>query len=264
MPKPNPDSHQNARSAGDRPPKASPAGAFQPGPLGPHALPPQSLSPEPDAPAVGADDDASHPDSVVWWVQRLCSGDERAASEIWDRFFQRLAAEAKSQLSNRQLRVSDQDDLASGVLAALCDAAVNGRLPKLDSSEDIWRMLLAWMRNDVIDHVRHNNRQKRGDGKVRGDSIFAGQSGSAGFDQFMTDVPTPQTVVELKLAWCEFVETLRDDKLRHIATSLVRGKTRKEIAEQLGVTSRTVDRKVDLMYQLWHERTGNRSGSDGR
>ena len=198
----------------------------------------------------------SLPDSTVWWYNKLEAGDPHAAAAIWDRYFKSLVEFAQRRLNNRQKRVEDGDDLASKVLMALIEAANNNKLPKLDSSEDIWRMLLAWMNHDLIDHVRSLNRAKRGGGRVRGDSVFARlNKGPQGFDQIASGEASIQAVCELEEAWEVFCESLQDPTLSLIARRLIEGRTREEIAEELNKCKRTIARKIELIRNIWRERT---------
>jgi RNA polymerase sigma factor (sigma-70 family) len=200
--------------------------------------------------------DSVEADSVVVLFRKLSDGDESASQELWNRFFQRLATEARSQLNNQQRRVMDEDDLAAGVLHSLCVAAANSKLPAIRTRDDLWRMLLSWIRNDVLDHIRGYNRQKRGGGLVRGDSVFAkmGDRNAGGFDEIMAPESACQALIDLQDAWQHFSESLQDKQLRSIALRVLEGMTTEKIAEEINVSPRTIERKIQLIHQLWSER----------
>jgi DNA-directed RNA polymerase specialized sigma24 family protein len=195
-------------------------------------------------------------DSVVVLFQRLSQGDEQALHELWNRFFQRLAAEARSKLNNQQRRVMDEDDLAANVLHSLCVAAENSTLPAIRTRDDLWRMLLSWIRHDVLDHIRFHNREKRGGGLVRGDSVFAktGSEKTYSFDDIMAPDSASQALIDLQEAWQHFSQSLQDEQLRLIALRALEGATPEKIAEEVSVSPRTIERKIQMIRQLWSER----------
>ncbi|TWU48565.1 RNA polymerase sigma factor [Rubripirellula tenax] len=187
-------------------------------------------------------------DSITVWFDQLRQGDPAAAAKLWDRLFQRLAEVARSQLSNR--RVSDEEDIAAGVLTTLCNAADRGALPSIDSRDDLWRMLMSWTKNDCIDQGRNDARAKRGGGKVRGDSVFDGSS-DAGFDLIADISPSPQTLAEMDEQLQRMLMKLGDPMLSEIAVAKMEGYSNEELATRYEVTIRTIERKLGMIRRRW-------------
>lgn len=192
------------------------------------------MSPSDDAP------------SVTVWFDRLRDGDPDAAAALWDRFFGRLVAFARGQLGDRHRRVADEEDIAAEVMAGLCEAADRGALPAIDNRDDLWRMLLCWTRRGVIDHVRHQTRAKRGGGDVRGDSIADG-----GLDRFADDWPAADTLAEMDERLADLLGRLPSETLRTIAVRRLHGWSTREIAEQLDLSPRTIERKLAIVRAHW-------------
>src|SRR5262249_58405136 len=94
----------------------------------------------------------------------------------------------------------------------------------------------------VIDEKRRATGQKRGGGAVRGESAFDDPDGG-GLDQFMADGPTPEVLAALAEEHALLLAVL-DDPLRLVALRKLEGFTNEEIADQLGVTCRSVERKL--------------------
>ena len=188
--------------------------------------------------------------SVTWWIQNLKEGDEQAAQELWQRYFQRMAALARQRLGNDGRRVQDEHDIAICVFKSLCEGAGRGDLAGLDGRDDLWRLLATITVRKVTQHVRHESRQKRGGGQVRGDSIFDADA-AGGFDEFASAEPTPEFLHELAEEHQRLLAALDDDTLRQIAGWKLEGWTGQEIAEKLGLTRRSVERKLERIRELW-------------
>ncbi|XZE52256.1 ECF-type sigma factor [Planctomycetaceae bacterium SH139] len=189
------------------------------------------------------------PASITVCFEQLRLGDSVAAEKLWHRFFERLVVYARSQMQHANRRVSDEEDIACGVMAALCDRAEKGQLPDIDNRADLWHLLLSWTRHDIIDHVRKENRLKRGGGKVRGDSVFLAGPGT--WSTLLDNSPSPSLIAEMEEQYSRLLTRLPDPILRRIAADKMRGVTNSELARELEVSKRTVERKIDLIRKYW-------------
>ena len=132
-------------------------------------------------------------ESVTVWIENLKQDDSQAAGELWSRYFDRLVRLARRKLGDWPRRVADEEDVAVSVFSALCSGAAAGRFTQLQNRDDLWRLLVAISAMKVVDLMRHEGREKRGGGRVRGHSIFHRQDSlPQDFDGFMRDDPTPQ------------------------------------------------------------------------
>ena len=187
--------------------------------------------------------------SVTWWIQELKQGDEQAAHELWQRYFQRMAALARQRLGENGRRVQDEDDVAIKVFKSLCEGAGRGDFAALDGRDDLWRLLATITSRKVAQHFRHEGRQKRGGGQVRGDSIL--DSGEDGLKAIASVEPTPEFLHELADEHQRLLALLDDGMLRNIAVWKLEAWTGREIAEKLGITRRSVERKLERIRELW-------------
>ena len=187
--------------------------------------------------------------SVTWWIQELKQGDEQAAHELWQRYFRRLAALARQRLGDHGRRVQDEDDVAIKVFKSLCEGAGRGDFAALDGRDDLWRLLATITSRKVAQHFRHEGRQKRGGGQVRGDSIL--DSGEDGLKAIASVEPTPEFLHELADEHQRLLALLDDGMLRNIAVWKLEAWTGREIAEKLGITRRSVERKLERIRELW-------------
>jgi len=187
-------------------------------------------------------------------ISDLKAGDEEAASELWSLYFDKLVRLARSRLGSNARRVADEEDVALSVLKSLCVGAARGRFQDLTDRDDLWALLLTITRRKSTAQMRHNGRQKRGGGKVRGESVFfrTGESSfSAGINEIIGEEPTPSMLAALNEQHRRLLEMLHDDTLREMALLRLEGYTTEEIAEKQGVTSRTVRRKLNLIRNTW-------------
>ncbi len=189
------------------------------------------------------------PQSITILFQQLRDGDPDSAHRLWERFFQRLVTYARSEMQHANRRVSDEEDIACGVMTALCRSADLQQLPEIDNREDLWNLLLAWTRHDIVDQVRKENRLKRGGGMVRGDSVFAATpDGSA---DLIDSSPAPDLVAEMQEQYERLLERLPDDLLKSIAVDKMHGANNSRLAEKLSVSTRTIERKLELIRKFW-------------
>lgn len=203
-------------------------------------------------------DDASEPGSasVSLWFSDLQEGDPRAADKLWDRYFHRLVALARTRLGETPRRVADEEDVAVSVFQSLCQRAEGGQFDQVRDRDDLWRLIATITARKVIDQQRADLAQKRGGGKVRGESIVA-RAGALdsmtdpGMDMFSGDEPTPAFLTQLAEEYEVLLEQLGDETLRKVACWKMEGLENDEIAEELGRSERSVRRKLEIIRAEW-------------
>ncbi|OYW15066.1 MAG: hypothetical protein B7Z55_15300, partial [Planctomycetales bacterium 12-60-4] len=77
------------------------------------------------------------------------------------------------------------------------------------------------------------------------DSMFGAPSALASKD------PPPDLAVMMEDEHSRLMQQLRDDLLRQVAHLRLVGLTNEEIATELGISTRTVIRKLNLIRELW-------------
>ena len=76
-------------------------------------------------------------DSITRWIGNLKQGDDEAALQLWERYFQRLVQLARHKLGTTPRRVADEEDVALSVFRRLCDGAQDGRFEQLTDRDDL-------------------------------------------------------------------------------------------------------------------------------
>ena len=197
------------------------------------------------------DDDAS----VTRLYLELRDGREEAATDLWQLCCQALVREARRQLRPNERRASDEEDVALAVFYELCQAAGDGRLSEDLRREDLTKLLRHFTRQETLDQRRHAQRAKRGGGVVRGESVFAfgsdESSGRIGFQTIPSREPSPELIVQLDDQLQRLLTSLDDDCLRQVARCVLAGDSRQETAAKLGLSLRSIERKVALIRDAW-------------
>lgn len=194
--------------------------------------------------------------SITALIERVQEGDHEAAQLLWQRYYPRMVALARQKLKGFSPRVADEEDAALSAFNTFCDGAAKGRFPDLKNRDELWALFVVLTARKVADMLRSHRRKRRGEGMVRGDSALQGDvddSDPGGFDDLPGNDLTP--LEELVLA--EEVETLlvrlRDPVLRQIAVWKLESYTNAEIADRLGCSQPTVERRLALIRRLLKE-----------
>lgn len=192
--------------------------------------------------------------SVTHWFEQLKQGDSVAAQALWERYFPKLVQLAREKLRQVPRRVADEEDVALSALDSFFHATQEGRFPNLADRDDLWRLLLQMTARKVVDMKRRETRQRRGGGRVRGESALGKADSAAGrspLAEVMGDEPTPEFAA-IMVEECErLFARLADADLEAFAMAKLGGCTNDEIAQQLGCSVRTVERRLHLIRKKW-------------
>jgi RNA polymerase sigma factor (sigma-70 family) len=93
-------------------------------------------------------------------LERFRAGDDRAAAEIFDRYFERLTALARSRLSPRLAQRTDPEDIALSAYRSFFVGARGGRYT-LGRGGDLWRLLASIARHKVLRFARSQRAGRR-------------------------------------------------------------------------------------------------------
>ena len=193
-------------------------------------------------------------DSVTHWLHGLQHGESFAAGKLWERYYERLVRLASLALRNSPRRVADEEDVAIAAFASFCRGAEVGRFPRLNDRDDLWQVLVMLTRRKAANQLKHDHRQKRGLELARGESFWDSLNDAGeGIDGLAGHEPTPEFALEIAEECEVLLDLLNDDVLRRVAVAKMEGYTNREIAGQLGVKLRTVERKLKLIRDLWLE-----------
>jgi len=192
--------------------------------------------------------------SVTEILEAFKTGDPASREQICKKYFGDVALAARKHLLRRgsKRRAADEYDVAVSVFDGLFDAIERGKFPRLDDRKDLWRILLHLTAKRSKNLVRYERAQKRGCGKVRGDSVFAVGDDDTGFglDKAAHATPTNEEIVDL-LDTIVFLFGEEDSEYHEILRLKLAGFTNDEIAEETGLSVATVERRLRDIRHRW-------------
>jgi len=196
-------------------------------------------------------------ENVTQWLANLSDGDERAAQAIWERYFDKLVRYARRKLRDMPRRAADEEDIALSAMKSFYQGMAEGRFPKVDDREDLWKLLVTITARKVCAQWRREHAQKRGGGGGRGESAFMRRGDDAdagtGIGEVLGSEPTPELAAMVAENCEQLFAALEDETLRRIARYKLEGWTNREIAESLGCVRETVERKLKRIRMTWSE-----------
>lgn len=196
--------------------------------------------------------------SVSRWIQDVRGGDDEAARKLVEWFWPQLSEVARRGWAGSPKRVQDEDDVLNPTLARFLAKLRENEYPHARHREDLLRLLSRAIKNKTLDVLRDERSEKRGGGKVRGESAFRGDetSRSAGLDAMPDDQESPQAAaimaeeMERLLSLLDAQEEYRKFELRPIAEARLAGKTIEEIVQELEMPKRTVERRLEMIRRV--------------
>ena len=186
-------------------------------------------------------------DELTLHFRQMAQGDERAAERLWSEYFEKLVRLAQRNLGSLPTRDADEEDIALSAMNSFMRVAREGRLQDAANRDELWKLLVTFTLRKVSKQKKYQTAQKRGGGKVRGESVFLNASGEG-----LSEIPAPdeEFADEVTRTCRELIEDL-DESLQPIARRKLEGRTNKEIAAELDVVERTVERKLNRIRAIW-------------
>lgn len=189
-------------------------------------------------------------------LDKVRVGDEAAVAKLWEDYFQQLVRIAASRLPTNLRRAGDEEDIALSAFHSFIAGVRRDQFPDLSGPDNLWGLLITLTGRKVHAHLRHQTRQKRGGGSVRGESVFMDTSGNhrnSGIGGVTSDAETADVRAELAEACDTLLQQLPDEQLRQIAVMRMDGFLVDEIAEKLELSKRAVERRLQLIRRTWTE-----------
>jgi RNA polymerase sigma factor (sigma-70 family) len=191
------------------------------------------------------------PGSVSILIDRLKKGDHDALTPLWKRYFPRLAALARRHLDKRMRRVVDGEDVAATALESFCTKAERGEFTQLHDRADLWSLLVAITMHKVTDERRRQRRGKRTVDRTIGDADFDPFETRDRWDNVPDPELSPEDVVMMEDQIGHLLYQLKTDELRTVAILRLYGYTVPEIAERMRCVTRTVERRLEGIRDIW-------------
>lgn len=188
--------------------------------------------------------DSPRHESVTHWLRQLTTENDSAAQQrLWNRYFARLTALARSRLAGAPQRDADEEDVVLSAFNSFFSAAKAGRFPELHDRSGLWPLLVTITARKAINQVKRQQAKKRS---------RSSEEEMADVSLLVGNEPTPQFAMEVAEQMQRSLGQL-DNELRKIATMKLEGFANAEIADHLGVVERTIVRKLARIRLAWCE-----------
>jgi hypothetical protein len=175
--------------------------------------------------------------SVTSWIHAVRVGDEDSARQLWNRYFDRLMAIARSRMSTLPRATYDEEDAAISTFRVLCKRLQEGGYPELSDRNELWQLMLTVILRKIGHRAQYESAEKRG-------SLA---SEFSRVDETLISCPdSSQIAMEYQL----LLAKLDDCNLERVAVLKLEGFTNDEIAVKLNRTRRTVQRMLDLIREI--------------
>jgi len=186
-------------------------------------------------------------ESITRLMGMARAGDPSAAEHLWNAYFEKLVAVARTRLGGVAPRGADEEDVALSAFASFWAGARRDRFPQLTDRTALWPLLVAITAHKCSDLVRRETRQKRGGGATGAPSALEHLIGTEPPPDFAAQVADQLQNLLARL------DATGDPALRQVAVLRMTGLTQSEIANRLGCVRETVGRKLRLVELCWAE-----------
>lgn len=194
--------------------------------------------------------------SITVWLHLLKDGNRtEAVARLWASYFERLVVLARRSLRSRPRPAGDEEDLALSAFDTFVRAAQTGRFPRLDDRNDLWQVLFMLTVRKTADVIEKDATQKAGAGRVVPlSTVWAGNSDSSsgGFDPLAED-PDPAEAAAMAEGLERMLALLGDGDLKKVVVCKMEGFSSREIADRLGRSVATIERKLKAVRDIYLE-----------
>jgi RNA polymerase sigma factor (sigma-70 family) len=196
--------------------------------------------------------------SVTTWIGQLETGEEVALAKLHARYWPALVQLARKRLKGIPGRAADEEDVAQEAFWGFYRSLKAGRVPRLASRHDLLALLTHIIACTAVNHIEHEvGVQRRGGGRplesLAVEQLATSEPPSRGPGRAAKPSPLEQAI--LKDCYQHYMDGL-SEKLHDFAELYLTGITNREIADRLGCSERTVERKIALILQRWQEMAG--------
>lgn len=179
-------------------------------------------------------------DTVSAILDRARQGSESAASNLWDRYFLRLAVLAEERLRDIPGSCSGED-VALSALKSVIVGIQRNKYPDL-TSDGLWPLLFTIVANKSNSEIRWLMAHKRPRFVADGQDELLKSMLIQTDDKFSLEL-----LDELE----SLAKSLRDESLKTIVVMKLSGSSNEEVATSMSISKRTVARKLSLIRREW-------------
>lgn len=176
------------------------------------------------------------------WKQAIDRDEEQAAEMLVQAYYDRLVALAQRRLAVLPPQVADDEGAVISALRSFFSGVQDGQFRQLRDQQDLWRLLATMTARKAIRQLRVHWKQSGEAGLIeRGASV----------SELIARRPSPEEDAILIDQCQSCLEAIDDPQLKQIVILRLEGCETGEIAEQLNIHIRSVQRKLKLVEAIW-------------
>lgn len=193
-------------------------------------------------------------DPISQWIEQLSAADPQAAERLWGHFCRRLMVFARGRLKATTRRVYDEEDAALSAFKSLCRGIEAQRFPDVADRDNLWTLLVVITSRKILNRHRYDDQHRRSVGRTLSDSLLhTSESGINLLNAMPSREPTPEFSAEVADTSEHLLNLLPEADLKSLVLLKLEGHTNEEVAEQMQLTRRTVQRKLERIRRIWLE-----------
>ncbi len=166
------------------------------------------------------------------------TGDHLAAEKLWKRYWPRLLTLADRRMARYRRRELDEEDVALSAMRTFLRRAELGQFDGLDDEPALWNLLCVILARKVYAAHRKQEALKR----------------SASKSMSLDEEPAANPRIDDEVIFAETLAELLEavgSKVEPFVILRLEGNDYEEIAERLGVSTRTVERRISEARVAW-------------
>ena len=177
-------------------------------------------------------------------LDQMRDGSEVAATKLWEFYLSRLLKVSKRKLSHFKSGMADEEDVAVTAFHSFVKRIRRGDYSRINNRDEAWRMLAVIAVRKSINLVRDANSKRRS----HVNEILASENLDVCVDKSALQ---PDTVAMISESIEYLLGTLDSEELQEVAMLKVAGFTNLEIANRLGRSVATIERRLKLIRVTW-------------
>ncbi len=197
--------------------------------------------------------------STSHWIHRLRQGDSAAAYELWERYSKRMQSLGRKRLQGAARTAFDEEDVALSAYGAFCFAVQEGRYTSVQGRDDLWPLLATFTVRKANDRLKGEGAWKRSGRETGGPTLDEAA--------FLSHAPSAEPDPALRALFNDefrrLMQALNDEELERLVVLKLDGHTNDEIAADLGLTRRTIQRMLNLIRAIWQAEMDGAPEMDG-
>lgn len=184
------------------------------------------------------------------WIRELKNGQEGSVQrDFWNEYFEKLVRMARLRLGTKPKLMADEEDVAIEVLNSFFQRIKRGEFPDLEDRTGLWPLLVRITARKAFNQRRAEFAKKRSPND--GNAVVRDKDEVRILENIIGKEPTPEFAAQSCEQANDLMASLEEPHLRETAQLKLEGFTNREIAEQLHVIERTVERRLAVIRARW-------------